>query len=159
MCWYWVFVHLLLCYVTHFQWLLQLFPFQVDQVICDFCVTLFSLVCFVCLVWSFCAQSLFSLVSDTGHKSAPLWFIVKSGSTLVGGPVKSRRRRMKEEGRGLDKKLVWPELVTAWIQRQGRHVLIPNYTGPHETYLNFREHLKSVHLFRVVPCPVFIFLI
>jgi len=42
---------------------------------------------------------------------------VKSGSTLVGGPVKSRRRRTKEESRGLDKRLVWPELVTAWIQR------------------------------------------
>jgi len=24
---------------------------------------------------------------------------------------------MKEEGRGLDKRLVWPELETAWIQR------------------------------------------
>jgi len=24
---------------------------------------------------------------------------------------------MKEESRGLDKQLVWPELVTAWIQR------------------------------------------
>jgi len=25
--------------------------------------------------------------------------------------------RMKEESRGLDKRLVWPELVTTWIQR------------------------------------------
>jgi len=42
---------------------------------------------------------------------------VKSGSTPVGGPVKSGRRRTKDKGRGLDKRLVWPELVTAWIQR------------------------------------------
>jgi len=42
---------------------------------------------------------------------------VKSGSTPVGGPVKSRRKRTKEESRGLDKGLVQPELVTAWIQR------------------------------------------
>ena len=42
---------------------------------------------------------------------------VKSGSTPVGGPVKSGRKRTKEESRGLDKRLVRPELVTAWIQR------------------------------------------
>ena len=42
---------------------------------------------------------------------------VKSGSTPVGGPDKSGRKRTKEESRGLDKRLVWPELVTAWIQR------------------------------------------
>jgi len=42
---------------------------------------------------------------------------VKSGSTPVGGPVKSGRKRTKEESRGLDKRLVQPELVTAWIQR------------------------------------------
>jgi len=42
---------------------------------------------------------------------------VKSGSTPVGGPVKSRQRQMKEESRGLDKRLVQLELVTAWIQR------------------------------------------
>ena len=42
---------------------------------------------------------------------------VKSGSTPVGGPVKSGRRRMKDKGRGLDKELVRPELVTTWIQR------------------------------------------
>ena len=41
---------------------------------------------------------------------------VKSGSTPVGGPVKSGRKRTKEESRGLDKELVRPELVTAWIQ-------------------------------------------
>ena len=41
---------------------------------------------------------------------------VKSGSTPVGGPVKSRRKRTKDKGRGLDKELVRPELVTAWIQ-------------------------------------------
>ena len=43
--------------------------------------------------------------------------VVKSGSTPVGGPVKSGRKRTKEESRGLDKRLVRPELVTAWIQR------------------------------------------
>jgi len=42
---------------------------------------------------------------------------VKSGSTPVRGPVKSRRKQMKGGGRGLDKRLVRPELVTAWIQR------------------------------------------
>jgi len=36
--------------------------------------------------------------------------IVKSGSTPVGGPVKSGRKQTKEKGRGLDKGLVWPEL-------------------------------------------------
>ena len=35
---------------------------------------------------------------------------VKSGSTPVGGPVKSGRKRTKEKGRGLDKGLVRPEL-------------------------------------------------
>ena len=40
----------------------------------------------------------------------------KSGSTPVGGPVKSGRRWTKVKGRGLDKRLVRPELVTAWIQ-------------------------------------------
>ena len=34
-----------------------------------------------------------------------------------GGPVKSGRRRTKDKGRGLDKRLVRPELVTAWIQQ------------------------------------------
>jgi len=42
---------------------------------------------------------------------------VKSRSTPVGGPVKSRRRRTKEEGRGLDKRLVQLELETTWIQQ------------------------------------------
>ena len=42
---------------------------------------------------------------------------VKSGSTPVGGPVKSGRKRTKEESRGLDKRLVRLELVTTWIQR------------------------------------------
>jgi len=45
---------------------------------------------------------------------------VKSGSTPVGGPVKSGWKQTKEEGRGLDKKLVRPELVTVWIQQQGQ---------------------------------------
>ena len=83
---------LLLCCVAHLQWLLQLFPFQVDQVICGFYVTLFSLVCFVCIVEIFMprvsslqsltldTRSVFcssphNLVSDTGHKCAPLWII------------------------------------------------------------------------------------
>jgi len=35
---------------------------------------------------------------------------VKSGSTPVGGLVKSGRKRTKEKGRGLDKGLVRPEL-------------------------------------------------
>jgi len=43
--------------------------------------------------------------------------LVKSRSTPVGGPVKSRRRWTKDKGRGLDKRLVQPELVTAWIQQ------------------------------------------
>ena len=42
---------------------------------------------------------------------------VKSGSTPVGGPDKSGRKWTKDKGRGLDKRLVRPELVTAWIQR------------------------------------------
>jgi len=42
---------------------------------------------------------------------------VKSGSTPVGDPVKSGRKRTRDKGRGLDKRLVRPELVTAWIQR------------------------------------------
>jgi len=46
-----------------------------------------------------------------------VWVYVKSGSTPVRGPVKSGRKRMKEESRGLDKRLVRPELVTTWIQR------------------------------------------
>jgi len=47
------------------------------------------------------------------HECVP----VKSGSTPVGGPVKSGRKRTRDKGRGLDKRLVRPELVTAWIQR------------------------------------------
>ena len=42
---------------------------------------------------------------------------VKSGSTPVGGLVKSGQRWMKDKGRGQDKRLVRPELVTAWIQQ------------------------------------------
>ena len=45
------------------------------------------------------------------------WVSVKSGSTPVGGLVKSGRKRTKDKGRGLDKELVRLELVTAWIQR------------------------------------------
>jgi len=38
------------------------------------CYTVFP--CLLCLYsWNFCTQSLFSLVSDTGHKCAPLWII------------------------------------------------------------------------------------
>jgi len=50
---------------------------------------------------------------------------VKSGSTPVRGPVKSGQKWMKGEGRGLDKRLVWLEMETAWIQRQGCQALIP----------------------------------
>ena len=50
------------------------------------------------------------------HKEMERVF-VKSGSTPVGGPVKSGRKRTEDKGRGLDKRLVRPELVTAWIQR------------------------------------------
>jgi len=49
--------------------------------------------------------------------SIPRKGIVKSGSTPVGGPVKSGRKRTKDKGRGLDKELVRLELVTAWIQQ------------------------------------------
>jgi len=45
------------------------------------------------------------------------WETVKSGSTPVGGPVKSGRKQTEDKGRGLDKELVRLELVTAWIQR------------------------------------------
>ena len=48
-----------------FKWLLQLFPFMVDQVICDFCgfcVTVFFFVCFVCRLKTF-IPSVFSLQS------------------------------------------------------------------------------------------------
>ena len=56
---------------------------------------------------------LFSMMKES-HKYP---VTVKSGSTPVGGPVKSRRKWTKDNGRGLDKELVQPELVTAWIQR------------------------------------------
>jgi len=42
---------------------------------------------------------------------------VKSGSTPVGGLVRSGQKRTKGEGRGLDKRLVRPELATVWIQQ------------------------------------------
>ena len=89
---------LLLYCVVHLQWLLQLFPFQVDQVIDGFCITLFFLVCFVCIVEIFmprvsslqsltlgtrsvfCSSS-HNLVSDTGHKCASLWIIWTHSST------------------------------------------------------------------------------
>jgi len=54
--------------------------------------------------------TVFHCQSDSGEP-------VKSGSTPVGGPVKSGRKRTRDKGRGLDKRLVRPELVTAWIQR------------------------------------------
>ena len=43
--------------------------------------------------------------------------LVKSGSTPVGGPVRSGWKWTKGEGRGLDKRLVRLELATIWIQR------------------------------------------
>ena len=51
------------------------------------------------------------------NKMLAWWAPVKSGSTPVGGPVKSGQRWTKDKGRGLDKRLVRPELVTAWIQQ------------------------------------------
>jgi len=45
--------------------------------------------------------------------------IVKSGSTLVGGPVKSGRKRTREKGRGLDKGLVRPELRPIGFNNKG----------------------------------------
>jgi len=51
------------------------------------------------------------------HRTPMLHRTGKSGSTLVGGPVKSRQKRTKNKGRGLDKELVQLELVTAWIQQ------------------------------------------
>jgi len=58
-------------------------------------------------------------MKSTNLKVVVLWRseYVKSGSTPVGGPVKSGQKQMKDKGRGLDKELVRPELVTAWIQR------------------------------------------
>ena len=58
-----------------------------------------------------------SSVYESGGKESGACGIVKSGSTPVRGPVKSGRKRTKDKGRGLDKRLVRPELVTAWIQR------------------------------------------
>jgi len=57
------------------------------------------------------------VVVDRLSKQAIFIPTVKSGSTPVGGPVKSGRKRTKDKGRGLDKKLVRLELVTAWIQQ------------------------------------------
>ena len=65
---------------------------MVDQVICGFCVTMFFFVCFVCKLKFFIpsvsslqsltlgtrsvlCSILLNLVSDTGNKSALLWFI------------------------------------------------------------------------------------
>jgi len=50
--------------------------------------------------------------------------IVKSGSTPVGGPVKSGRKRTKDKGRGLDKKLVQLELVVEEIPMYVEELLL-----------------------------------
>jgi len=44
---------------------------------------------------------------------------VKSGSTPVGGLVKSGRKQTKEKGRGLDKGLVWPQLRPIGFNNKG----------------------------------------
>jgi len=41
---------------------------------------------------------------------------VKSRSTLVGGPVKSRRKRTRAEGQRFGQRLAWARVVTDWIQ-------------------------------------------
>jgi len=71
--------------------------------ICGLCFPLFLLVCFVCIVEIFvprvsslqsltlgtrsviCSSPL-NLVSDTGHKSAPLWFILTPSATTGVSP-------------------------------------------------------------------------
>ena len=50
------------------------------------------------------------MATTTSPQHPPVMMIVKSGSTPVGGPVKSGQKRTKEKGRGLDKGLVRPEL-------------------------------------------------
>jgi len=57
------------------------------------------------------------LNEEQEEEEASVECTVKSGSTPVRGPVKSGRKRTEDKGRGLDKRLVRPELVTAWIQR------------------------------------------
>jgi len=66
--------------------------------------------------WKHQQIPLFWAVLDSATQSHRVPSFVKSGSTPVGGLVKSGRRQTKEEGRGLDKRLVQPELETAWIQ-------------------------------------------
>ena len=61
-------------------------------------------------------ETLLGVSTTAGVNELLGWETVKSGSTLVGGPVKSGRKRTEDKGRGLDKRLVQPELVTAWIQ-------------------------------------------
>ena len=77
--------------MAHLQWLLQLFPFQVDEVICGFCVSLFSLVCFVCIGEIFVPRvcSLQSLTLGTRSvfcscfpTFAPCWKYYNPGVTL-----------------------------------------------------------------------------
>ena len=50
---------------------------------------------------------------------------VRSGSTPVGGPVKSERKRTRAEGQRFGQRLAWAGVATNWIQRQGQQVLIP----------------------------------
>ena len=50
---------------------------------------------------------------------------VKSGSTPVGGPVKSRRKRTRAEGQRFGQRLAWAGVATDWIQQQGQRALIP----------------------------------
>jgi len=58
-------------------------------------------------------------MSNSGSYPVTPVAFVKSGSTPVGGPVKSGRKRTKEKGRGLDKGLVWPELRPIGFNNKG----------------------------------------
>ena len=75
-CWYWVFVHLLLCYVMLFQWLLQLFPSRLIKCLWLLCYTVFP--CLLCLYsWNIHAQSLFSSISDNRHKCSFVDYLIR----------------------------------------------------------------------------------
>jgi len=82
---------------------------MVHHMICGLCFPLFLLVCFVCIVEIFvprvsslqsltlgtrsviCSSPL-NLVSDTGHKSAPLWFILTGYEPCAPGTLGLRFR-------------------------------------------------------------------
>jgi len=74
-CWYWVFVHLLFVLCDTFSVITSAVSFPGwSGDLWLLCYTVFP--CLLCLYsWNFHAQSLFSSVSDTGHKCALLWII------------------------------------------------------------------------------------